>query len=343
MTSATRCVPASGPTRCATAVPTSGCAPSGRSAGRGDGGRGGGRVHDLQPGPLLLAPPRARAHGPPGGGGAAGARSRRVRENLAAVREQVGPGSRSWPPPSTWRPTTCPRWRRPASPWWARTAATPWRPSRTLLRRPLHVGLHRPPAEPQGARRGGPGAADPRRSTRSRRRSSSEPRARAGRLPAAGEHRRRGSQGGVEPEGVDRFLAAVAELGRCSLRGLMTMPPLTERPRERPALVRAAARAARPARAAVVGPARADPAVDGHQPGLSRRRRRGRDDRAGGQRPVRKVECVCVMALRDMWNRTRSTSAIREEDWEDETTTTTVPPPMRTSSAGTGSGPTSAG
>ena len=56
------------------------------------------------------------------------------------------------------------------------------------------------------------------------------------------------SKAGVAPAEVDAFLEAVAPLAGVRFRGLMTMPPAVGRPRARPAVVRGAARAARPAR-----------------------------------------------------------------------------------------------
>ena len=70
-------------------------------------------------------------------------------------------------------------------------------------------------------------------------------------------------------------------LERCPVTvvGLMTMPPLAQRPRGQPAVFRGSAGARRAARAA--------PAVDGDQPGLSGRRAGGCDDRATWHEPLR--------------------------------------------------------
>ena len=98
------------------------------------------------------------------------------------------------------------------------------------------------------------------------------------------------TKSGVAPAAVDEFLAAVEPLAGVRFRGLMTMPPAVDRSRARPAVVRGAARAARPARAGVAGTARVRPSQHGHEPGLRRRRAGGSDDRAGGWRPLRTVE-----------------------------------------------------
>ena len=148
---------------------------------------------------------------------------------------------------------------------------------------------------------------------------------------------------GEETKGGRRARTRSPQLPRAypDVRGLMTMPPAAGDPEASRAVVPPPARArggARPARA-----------LDGHEPGLPRRRRGGRDVRPRRQRPLRRVDpdrprgvtIPCDMSFADLWNRTLVYFGIAEEneDWDEETATS----PTRSSSRATASARTCAG
>ena len=141
-------------------------------------------------------------------------------------------------------------------------------------RGPVRVGLHRRASEPQGEGRRAARAADPLGGQ------SDSALAQLERHPAgevllqvnvAGEE----GKAGIAPSDLGDFIA------RCPVpvTGLMTMPPLAAAARGQPAALRPPRRAG--------GRARARAALDGHEPGLRGRRRRGRDDRQARLGPLR--------------------------------------------------------
>ena len=158
---------------------------------------------------------------------------------------------------------------RPASRSSARTARRTSQAKVAAYGDAFTLGLHRPPAEPQGQGRRAARAADPLGRHGLRARAARPPRARRAcevlvEVNVAGEE----GKSGVAPAELDAFLE------RCPVpvAGLMTMPPRAERPEDSRrwfAALRELADDARPARA-----------VDGHDAGLRGRRRGGRDDRA---------------------------------------------------------------
>ena len=186
---------------------------------------------------------------------------------------------------------------------------------------PLHLGLHRPSAEPQGPAGTAATSATSRRSPATRRSTQLRRHGDACtevlvEVNVAGE----AGKSGIAPAELPGFLE------RCPVRvvGLMTMPPLAAGARGQPPALRGAARA---------GPrAPAAPTVDGDQPGLHRGGRGGSDDRApryeplplrsviitaGNHRSKRKPQSE--MALRDTWHRTLMYFGLADdEDYEDD-------------------------
>ena len=172
------------------------------------------RVHDLHPRALLLAPPGHGRHRAPGRGGALcliRPSSRQPGRGALASRPRR---SRSWPRPSTSRRTICRALAEAGVDAGRREPAGRADRQAGALRRPLHLGLHRPRAEPQGAGHGRPGAADPRRRLAVRLRPDPGRSDVARGLPAPGQCRRRGHQVRRRPRRLDGFLDEVEELGR---------------------------------------------------------------------------------------------------------------------------------
>ena len=208
-----------------------------------------------------------------------------IAENLALVRERVGVDVDSGRHQIRRAPTTCRRCTRAGCGWWARTAATRWPRSRrctaTLFTWDFigHV-QSRKVREIAGRVTAGRTRID---SMSACRRIQDEDADVACLLQVnvAGEE----SKAGVELDAVDAFLADVEELGARAFPRPDDDAAAGGRPGSGAAVVRSAARAARPARAPLARKARVPGAVDGHQPGLRGGRRRGRHHRAGGERP----------------------------------------------------------
>ena len=174
------------------------------------------------------------------------------------------------------------------------------------------------PAEPQGARPGRARAAralalDARRPPSAR----SQQRDAAWRacveVNVAGED----SKEGLAPAALDEFLEAVAPLGHIRVEGLMTMPPLADG-RGGVAAVRSRRCASWPRASASAGRRRhaLRPPLDGHEPGLRRRRGGGRDDRAPRIDPLPPVERIVspLMGLGDVWYKTKVYFGLAEDD-----------------------------
>ena len=245
-------------------------------------------VHDLLgPVAVLLAPPRSRRHGPPGGDRVAelirGLRRRRgcAATSRACARRSRTPRRRPERGRDPRRGQVRPgrgarrRWPRRESLLVGENRAQDLAAKADALPRPVHVGLHRPSPEPQGrtdpavrplhpfgGERLGAGAA--------RRHGDADTEVLV-EVNVAGEP----GKSGIAPDALPAFL------DRCPVPvvGLMTMPPLSRTIR-RPAgryfaALRELADAPRPR-----------PAVDGDQPGLPGRCAGGRDDRAPWHEPL---------------------------------------------------------
>ena len=209
-------------------------------AGAAGGGRGEGRalrsLHVVQPGALLLAPP-GRRRDRPAGSDRRCCRLTRSGERYEAIRAEAGAGvtvvaatkyvgrGRARRPRGRGR-----RGRR-------REPSAGSRGEARAVRRRVPLALHRASAEPQGE--------DDQRDVRAL------PLAllRVGRAAADGARARRGEplgrvvQVGDRARGAGAFLALYGDV-----RGLMTMPPATERPRVVASVLPPAARAGRAAR-----------------------------------------------------------------------------------------------
>ena len=289
---------ASTPTSRATACSTSGARASAPSAPPGvERGRAGRPLHPLQPGAVLLASPPG-----PDPRSAGCRRSRRLSRSAcgsSGSAPRSGRASRSSP-----RRSTCPSrtWRccsRRASRSRARTARRISRPS-TPSTATRSAGTSSATCSRTRRRSSTASASSSTRSTRRRPPAGSRSR-RSSRSNLAGEATKRG----VPPEEIAELLALA------DVRGLSTMPPAAADPEaSRPYFrrLRELAAAARPRGA-----------LDGHEPGLPRRRRGGRDLRPRGIRPVPGITSA-AMSLGDLWNRTLVYFGIAEEDddWIDE-------------------------
>ncbi len=117
---------------------------------------------------------------------------------------------------------------------------------RRARRRALHLGLHRPPAEPQGQADPAARAADPlgrqrlgaRRSWRATRPAARPPRSWSRSTSPA-----RRARAAIAPGRAGRVPRALPEVAGVEVVGLMTMPPLAAEARGQPPLVRRAGRA----------------------------------------------------------------------------------------------------
>ena len=208
----------------------------------------------------------------PGRGARRGRRGGGARPGVRRAR------SRSSPPSSTSRATTCRRSREAGITLVGENRTDALHAKQRGLRGRVPVGLHRPPAEPQGARRGRPRRAHPRALEPSR------PRARSTRAPSSrrtcwsrSTSAADPAKEGVAPADLDAFLELLAGLAERARRG----PDDDAGVRGEPEASRPAFAALRELAAGAAerwrGHARVRRAVDGHEPGLRRGRGRGSD------------------------------------------------------------------